>query len=135
MMATKPTTTVPMIVFAHGKDGWVGVTIPNEAEMKAYDYEPDKMQGLIIVFFGACDWGRCEPGDMKPEQFDEGLFEVQVNGKNVVNITAVGGQSGGNILKGEDGVNWKPNNDGAYEIKVNVKDPKGYVRWNTIVLY
>jgi hypothetical protein len=121
--------------FAHGKDGWVKLVIPNKAERLHYNYDPAAIKGIIAIFFGGCDWGVCEKGDMQFDAFREGLLEFEVNGNPVTNLTLIGDTRDGYLLKGEQGVNWTPNSDGVFEIRSQVKNPDGYLRLQTIVLY
>ena len=120
--------------YAHGKDGWVSLTMPNNAEKEAYGYDPAVFKGMIVIFTSTCDWGKCKPGDLQiPTDFIAEKFELEVNGKRVTSISEIG--QGGNVLKGEDGVYWKPNEEGAYELRVRVTQPKSYLRLASIVVY
>lgn len=120
---------------AHGKDGWVKLVIPNKSEKRYYNYDPAVVKGILVIFFGSCDWGRCQPDDMQVAAYNEGLLELEVNGKPVTNLTQIGGGLGGFLLKGEEGVNWPPNSEGLFEIRSNVKNPKGYLRFSSVILY
>jgi hypothetical protein len=120
--------------YAHGKDGWVSLTIPNNAEKEAYGYDPAVFKGMIVIFESVCDWGKCNPNDLRSQtDFIAGNFEVEVNGKRVTSLSGIG--HGGNVLKGEDGLYWKPNEEGAYELRVRVTQPKSFLRLGSIVLY
>jgi hypothetical protein len=119
--------------YANGKDGWVSMTLPNNAEKEAYRYDPSVSKGVIVLFFGTCDWGNCAEGDLRPADFETGKVEVEVNGKRVTSLPDIG--NGGNILIGEDGLYWKQNTDGVYDIRARVNDPGGYFRLSTIVVY
>lgn len=119
--------------YAHGKDGWVSMTIPNNAEIEAYRYDPSVFKGVIVLFVVTCDWGKCAEGDLRPAAFEAGTIELEVNGKRVTSLPDLG--NGGNILEGEDGFYWKQNVDGVYDIRARVNDPDSYFRLSTIVLY
>jgi hypothetical protein len=119
--------------YAHGKDGWVSMTLPGNAEKEAYGYDPSVFKGVIVVFFGGCDWDSCPKGDVRPTDFETGKFELEVNGKRVTLLPDIGNH--GNILKGEDGLYWKQNADAVYEIRAKVNDPDSYIRLSAIVLY
>jgi hypothetical protein len=56
-----------------------------------------------------------------------------VNGKRVTSLSSVGDI--GYVLKGEDELYWKPNEDGAYELRARVIQPSAYLRLASIVLY
>jgi hypothetical protein len=120
--------------YAHGKDGWVSITIPNNAEKEAYGYDPAVFKGMIVIFESNCDWGRCQPGDLRlATDFTAGNFELEVNGKHVTSLSGMA--HGGNVLKGEDGLYWKPNEEGAYELRARVIQPTSYLRLGSIILY
>jgi hypothetical protein len=121
--------------FAHGKDGWAKLVIPNKSEKRYYNYDPAAVKGILVIFFGSCDWGRCDVDDMQADAYKQGLLEFEVNGRTVTNLTQIGGGLGGHLLKGEQGVNWTPNSDGVFEIRANVKNPRGYVRLSAVILY
>jgi hypothetical protein len=121
--------------FAHGKDDWVKLVLPNKAEKRHYNYDPAAIKGFIVIFFGGCDWGVCEKGDLQFDAFREGLLEFEVNGKPVTNLTLIGDSRDAYLLKGEQGVNWSPNIEGDFEIRSKVNDPDGYLRLSAIVLY
>jgi hypothetical protein len=121
--------------FAHGKDSWVKLVIPNKSEQRYYDYDPAAVKGTLVIFFGACDWGKCHADEMQADAFKQGLLEFEVNGKRVTNLTQIGGGLGGFLLKGEQGVNWTPNGEGVFEIRSRVKNPTGYLRFSSVILY
>ena len=121
--------------YAHGKDGWVSLTMPNQAEKQAYNYNPSAMKGTIVIFGGGCDWGRCPPNDLNLiEDFEK--IEMEVNGKKVQAFSGTGGWGGGYVLRYEDGtVRVPPNSDGVFEIRVRISDTKKFVRLSSVVLY
>ena len=122
--------------YAHAKDGWVKLTTPNNAEKKAYNYNPASVKGVIVIFEGNCDWGRCAKGDLKVvDDFSEGKWEMKVNGKSVSSFSRFGGWSAGWILKHEGGVHFLPNSEGVFDVEVNVKEPESFLRLSSIVLY
>jgi hypothetical protein len=119
--------------YANGKDGWVSMTVPNNAEKEAYRYDPSVFKGAIVLFWKGCDWGVCADGNLGPAAFEEGTIELEVNGKRVTSLPDIG--NGGYILKGEDGFHWKKNADGVYDIRARVNDLDSYLRLSAIVLY
>ena len=123
--------------YAHSKDGWVSLTLPNEAEREAYRYDPGALQGMLVIFFGACDWGKCMNGEVNGDKVEEGKFEIEVNGSKVISWSTIGddGQNSGYVMKGEHGIYWKPNVDGVYEVKVRVTEPDSFVRFSSFVIY
>jgi hypothetical protein len=109
------------------------LTFPNEAEKAAYRYSQSEFKGLIAVFFTGCDWGKCKAGDMKEAQFEEGKFEMTVNGKPVKSLVNFG--YGCFFPKGDEGLYWQPSSNDDYEIAVLVKEPGSYVKISSLVLY
>jgi hypothetical protein len=120
--------------YAHGKDGWVSMTIPNNAEKEAYGYDPAVFKGMIVIFEASCDWNKCHPNDLRSAtDFEAGHFELEVNGKRVTALSDIG--HGGTVLKGEDGLYWKQNEEGAYELRARVTQSNSFFRLSSIVLY
>jgi len=119
--------------YTHSKFGWASLSIPNDKEREAYGYDPSLVKGFVLLSFSTCDWGRCSPGDLKPEDLALGKFEMKVNGKAVTEIVNLGAEV--IVLKGGDGFSWKPNDNGVFELAVRVKEDNGYVRISSIILY
>eukprot|EP00934_Nitzschia_sp_Nitz4_P003264 Nitzschia sp. Nitz4//scaffold38_size140716//136095//138256//NITZ4_003180-RA/size140716-processed-gene-0.49-mRNA-1//1//CDS//3329550177//3254//frame0 len=112
--------------------GRASLTIPNAKEAQAYKYDPEQFKGYIILFFVACSWGKCPTGQLRPEDFVDGKFEVSVNGKPAVGLLSLGFDA--MILKGESGMAWEPNDHGLFDIALEVKD-KGYLMLSSFVIY
>jgi hypothetical protein len=121
------------VFYAPQKDGLVKLTIPNEAERKAYRFDQSEYKGLIGIFLGGCSWGKCKEGEMEMKHFDEGLWEVTVNGKPVKSLVEFSFSC--IFLKGDDGIYWKPSAKGDYEIGFEVKTPGGFLRLSSVVIY
>jgi hypothetical protein len=119
--------------YARQNHGLVKLTIPNEAEKAAYGYDPAKFKGLIIIWFIACDWGKCKPGDLHENEFAEGKFEVTVNGKPVKEMVAL--ERHAMVLKGEEGFHWQASSNGDFELGFEVKEPDSFVRLSSVTIY
>jgi hypothetical protein len=127
--------------YSHANDGLTKLVFPNEAEKKAYRYDSSSFKGLLMIFFAACDWGKCPANDLretdvwKGDGQDEnaGSLEMFVNGKEVVSLANVG--SGAFLLVGEHGVYWTASSNGDYEIGARAKRPDSVVRLSAVVLY
>jgi hypothetical protein len=119
--------------YAQQNHGLVKLTIPNEAEKAAYGYDPAKFKGLIIIFFAACDWGKCKPGDLHENEFAEGKFEVTVNGKPVKEMVAL--EKSARVLKGEEGLYWQASSNGDFELGFEVKEPGSFVKLSSVTIY
>jgi hypothetical protein len=121
------------VFYAAQKDGLVKLTFPNEAERRAYRFDQSEYKGLIGIILGGCDWGKCKAGELQKKHFEEGLFEVTVNGKPVKSLVDFSFDC--IFLKGDDGFYWKPSANGDYEIGIEVKEPGGFLRLSSVVLY
>jgi hypothetical protein len=109
--------------------GWSQLTLPNNAEIKAYGTS-EPLRGVIAVCFALCNWGKCPADDIQNNQFD--MAEMQVNG---VNVTTLTGFDRCSFLKHVDGHVWKPNSDGRFQIRAKVNKVKGFIRFSSIVIW
>ena len=121
--------------YAHEKDGLVKLTIPNKAERVAYNYDSSKMKGVVVLYMGGCDWGRCAKGDLRWEDYDEGKVEIEVNGQAVTSVGLHHNNDYGRVCNHANGVFFKPNSDGVFEIGVKVKEPGSWFRLSTVVVF
>eukprot|EP00980_Cylindrotheca_fusiformis_P014188 scaffold3725_cov114-Cylindrotheca_fusiformis.AAC.5 len=119
--------------YAHERDGAVKLTFPNEMEKAAYNFNPSKMKGLVILFLVECDWGKCPDGNMKAENIAAGDVIVKVNGITVSSVLDIG--SGCIILKNGSSVYWEQSPNGDYEVSVKVNAADAYLRISSIVVY
>jgi len=142
--------------YSHANDGLTKMIFPNEAEKVAYRYDENasanRYQGMLVMFLTACDWGKCQKGDLREtdlgeERVDEegnavGGLELFVNGEAVTRLAKVG--SGGYLLVGENENNnngkdgrwsWSTSSNGNYEIGVHAKRANSFVRISAFVLY
>ena len=117
--------------YAEKSFGWTTLSIPNEKEKNAYAYNPSQVLGLILVALVPCDWGKCEKGDMRSYGEDE--VEIKVNGLPVTEVVDFG--LGVSALKGEDGIYWKPDENGAFVLSFLLKKNKGYIRISSVIIY
>lgn len=115
-------------------DGWTKLTIPNEAERTAYRYDPSRFKGIIIMILRGCDFGKCERGFLKQEQYDEKKWEMKVNGLPVVSVVDIGFEA--LLVVGEDGrVHFPPTANGEYDIEVQVLESGSFVKVSSFILY
>jgi hypothetical protein len=109
-------------------------SMPNEREREAYGYDPAQYKGLIVLVFVTCDWGKCQKGELRPEDFPEDKYEVSVNGKPVTGLLSAGFEAW--ILKGEDGLYWQPDSSsGTFDVGFLVKDDAGFIKLSSIIVY
>jgi hypothetical protein len=116
------------------KDGWVSLQIPNDAEKREYGYDVSNVKGLIVLFLGNCDWGKCAKGDLRAADFVNKTLEFEVNGKAVIDIPTFE-HGGGILLQGEHGYKWQPNENGVFEIRARANNPDSYFRISSIAIY
>ena len=119
--------------FAHQIHGKVSLSFPNERERKAYEFDQSHYKGLIVVVFGLCDWDKCEKGQVRPETYSEGKFEITVNGNRVVELVSMRFEAW--LLKGENGFYWTAKSDGTYDLAFLVKETNGFLKLSSVILY
>jgi hypothetical protein len=103
--------------FTSSKQGWTTLTVPNEAEKRAYGRESETLHGILVMCLAKCDWGKCPKGDMQKQSIMAGQVTLEVNGQVVTNITDF---SGCVVLRGEKGHYWQPNDAGQYVVRARV---------------
>jgi len=98
-------------------DGWTSLTVPNKAEIEYYigqgAYEPE---GVIMLCFMKCDWGRCPEGEMQWNELMDGNMTLQVNGLVVTNFTKL--DECGLLQHGTGDYHFKANSNGMFEFRV-----------------
>lgn len=119
--------------YANQIHGMVSLSVPNEKERHAYGYDSSKYKGLILLVFYDCEWGKCAKGELRPEDYSSGKFNVLVNGKNVKELTFAGFEAW--ILKGDDGFYWEANSNGVFEVGFSVEEEHGFIKLSSIMLY
>lgn len=119
--------------FVSKRYGTAVMSIPNVKEREAYAYDPAKVQGLILLSFVACDWGKCSTGELRPEDFQEDSFELSINGKPVKELVDFGSTVW--ALKGEEGFYWDHNQRGEFDLGICVKKDGKFVRISSVILY
>ena len=89
---------------------------------------------MLVLFFVTCDWGRCEKGEVRPEDHAEGKFKVTVNGDAVETLLHLEAEAW--ALQGEGGsLYWNVSQSGNFDIGVWVNEQHGFVRISSIVIY
>ncbi|CAJ1960348.1 unnamed protein product [Cylindrotheca closterium] len=122
--------------FAHQKDDWAKIVIPNQAEKVAYDYKASEFKGLIGIAFLTCPWNRCPEGFLGTKRdFDQGKFEITVNGVAVTSLMLFH-DLGTYFLKGSDGFQWKYREGSEdYEIAIRILEEGSHVEVSSFILY
>jgi hypothetical protein len=113
--------------------GWSQLTLPNNAEIKAYGTS-EPLRGVIAVCFASCKRGdqQCGAEYIKSEGINAGTAEMEVNGVKVASLTAF---SSCHFLKHIGGHAWKPNSDGRFQIRAKVNTEKSHIRLSSIVIW
>ena len=120
--------------YAHHKDDWVTLTIPNEAERKAYNYDPAVMKGVVVVQHAVCD-PKCLKGNLSWGDYKAGKFEIEVNGVRVTEIGDVHDKGIVKVLNHKNGVIFKPDLDGLFNIRFRVTEPGSFFRLSAVVVF
>eukprot|EP00536_Pseudo-nitzschia_multiseries_P000656 jgi/Psemu1/321723/estExt_fgenesh1_pg.C_80024 len=124
----------PDSFFINSLDGWTKLTFPNEAEKKAYRYDPAEFEGIIIIHGKVCDWGKCPNGFLLPEEDHlKKNWEMKINGKSVTTVKNVGNNAV--IVGGENGFRFAPNSNEQYDIEIRVNKENHYFQLVDFVLY
>mmetsp|Transcript_24217 Transcript_24217/g.67078 ORF Transcript_24217/g.67078 Transcript_24217/m.67078 type:complete len:678 (+) Transcript_24217:253-2286(+) len=115
--------------------GWNTLTVPNEAERKAYGYNPSDLQGLVVISFRSCDWDKCEKEYLGPKDFygEEKKWEMKVNGVVVENLVDIGHKVF--LLQSKTGIYFPPTSDNDYKFEIKVNEPSKYVKISTFIVY
>jgi hypothetical protein len=111
--------------------GWSQLTLPNNAEVKAYGTS-EPLRGVIAVCFAACDWGKCAAENIQSPGIAAGMAEMEVNGVKVATLTAF---DRCHFLKHIGGHVWKPNSDGRFQIRAKVNTEKSHLRFSSFVIW
>jgi hypothetical protein len=117
------------------KMGSATLTVPNDAERRAYSRESEKLLGIIVVCPVPCDWGRCPEGVFELDAIHNGTLLMEVNDQSVTNITDFRGCS---VLRGKAGHRWEPNGADQYVLKARIPDAVNatfsFFRINSIIV-
>ena len=102
-------------------EGTKTMLIPNDASKEYYKVDTSKMLGMVLMCPIACDWGRCESGDLR-DRLDEGNLRMKVNGVPVKKFDMFHESGTCMALKGaENEYKWTPNENGQFLIEAEIK--------------
>jgi hypothetical protein len=119
--------------YLHTREEWKKLILPNNAELKAYGSNKNELQGLILMCFPECPWGRCPKGSVSGrENFDARKFSIVVNGVAVTNLTKL---HTCDILTNPNGFLWEANEDEKFEIKTRVLEPESFIRISAFIIW
>ena len=116
--------------------GWKTLTFPNEAERKAYNYNPAELQGIVVISFTVvCNWDDCEEASLGPDDLggDAKKWNMKINGTPVKKFLGIG--HGAVVAKGTDGVYFPPSPENDYKFEIKVEDPSKYVKISSFIVY
>jgi hypothetical protein len=112
--------------------GWSQLTLPNNAEIKAYGTSKP-LRGVIAVCFAYCKVKKkCNAEDIQSTHIHAGIAEMEVNGIEVKALTEFDSCS---FLKHVDGHVWKPNSEGRFQIRAKVNAENSFIRLSSIVIW
>jgi hypothetical protein len=115
----------------HNNHDWSQLTLPNDAEMKAYGTGAP-FYGILAVCFTGCDWGKCPVGNLISEDIWLGAGSMEVNGIEVSGFTPF---NKCRFLQNKGGHIWKPNSDGRFTFRAKANQAKSYIRFSTFVIW
>jgi hypothetical protein len=110
---------------------WSQLTLPNDAEMKAYG-TGEPLRGVLAVCFVECSWGKCPKGNLITEDFKLGTAEMEVNGIKVSGFSKLGKCA---FLRHDEGHIWKPNSNGRFDFRARALESKSYIRFSTFAIW
>lgn len=106
--------------YTHQDDGWTSMTVPNKAELDYYNKESEfKPEGIILLCFMKCDWGKCPEGELQFDELLQGKMKLTVNGVAVTKFNKV--SECGLLQHGDGDYHFKPNNEGQFEFRALVE--------------
>ena len=115
----------------HRNNGSQKMFFPNKKEKQAYGYDAASSHGMLVAWFGACDWGQCPEGDLHPPDLLS-KADINVNNRKVVEFVDVGLH--GWLLVGKTGPKWETDEQDGFTIQIRVKEKDSYVRLMTLVV-
>lgn len=118
--------------YLHEKEIWKKLILPNDSELKEYGHAGQKLEGMILMCYKVCDWGQCPPGAMKSEDLETGKFKMSVNN---VPVTKLIKSKECELLTNREGVLFKPNAEGRFEIMAKVFEPSSYLRISSFIIW
>jgi hypothetical protein len=119
-------------------DGWTSMTVPNKSELDYYNKAGKfKPEGIVLLCFMKCDWGKCPNGDMQFDQVLEGKLKLTVNGVAVTKFNKV--SECALLQHGQGDYYFKPNDEGQFEFRALVEKAEegkvgNYARITSIVV-
>jgi hypothetical protein len=118
-------------------EGWARMVVLNDAERRAYDYDPSKMKGYVVFIFASCPYGTCPESWLRPEQFNDGSddkkWEMKINGKTVAWFANVGHEVKVAVGEGND-PHFVANSQQEFEIEIKVNEPGGEMYFTSVFL-
>lgn len=121
--------------FFSSGDRWNSLVIPNEAERKAQNYNPEGLRGIVVVVFTSCDWDDCEESYIGPKDFngDAKKWKMKINGTPVNSLADIGHNAF--VAKGKEGIRFPPSPSNDYKFEIKVDDPSKHVKVSAFVVY
>jgi hypothetical protein len=114
--------------------GWSQLTLPNNAEVKAYGVGvSEPLRGVIAVCFAYCRRDQCGVSNLRRNETQAGMAEMEVNGLKVTTLTEFSEDC--SFLRNVDGHVWKPNSGGRFQIRAKVNTEKSHVRFSSFVIW
>mmetsp|Transcript_4194 Transcript_4194/g.7004 ORF Transcript_4194/g.7004 Transcript_4194/m.7004 type:complete len:655 (-) Transcript_4194:39-2003(-) len=107
--------------YLRNQDGWLHKTVPNHAELQAYQRSP--AQGIIIICLQICPMDKCSDDYVGfaqvSSQHGHAKVDIKVDGSEVKELLTLDHRC--HVLKGEDGIRWGPGKAGDGQYKLSFK--------------
>eukprot|EP00816_Leptocylindrus_hargravesii_P013840 CAMPEP_0196806634 /NCGR_PEP_ID=MMETSP1362-20130617/6546_1 /TAXON_ID=163516 /ORGANISM="Leptocylindrus danicus, Strain CCMP1856" /LENGTH=658 /DNA_ID=CAMNT_0042180211 /DNA_START=198 /DNA_END=2174 /DNA_ORIENTATION=+ len=120
-----------------GQDGPLSFVFPNSLELAYHGGEPIE-EGFIMMCMVLCPWGKCPATDIFLDAIipvdgnhTAGL-EISVNGRSVVGTKTLDQRC--HFLENEHGLQWDANENGQYDMKINVRKDGMHFRFTTFTV-
>jgi hypothetical protein len=121
--------------------GWSKMILPNAAEKKAYNYDPSKMQGHVLVVFKT--WTCCtNEGCLQAKDLNDGggtgekSWEMKINGKSVERLANFGNDWDAYLAVGDgDETHFPPNSLQEYEVEFKVNQASSHLEIFAVMLF
>jgi hypothetical protein len=98
--------------------GWTSLSFPNEKEIEEYAANDFHPQGIVVLCFFKCDWGRCPRGEVSVDTYNVD-WRIELNGQPITTLTKLDQCF---VVKSTNGYFHTQNQDGRYDLRILI-DP------------
>lgn len=116
--------------FVRFEEGRKKIVLPNDTERKIYGGS-SPLSGVVGISLATCSWGNCLAEDVREDSILSRLV-MNVNGVEVTSTLVVAGTM---FLRHEDGFQFPANEDGRFEINIQVTERRNYLRVTSAIVW